>query len=129
MQTQVDRHRRFNRRRQAPRETRFEQHPHRLAEAGHHRRLAGLYLDEARHRERNHDAQRRQRHPPVETGASACCRAAVPARITPAGVGMRVTVSMSMRVRLIQTHNIPRSRLSDAMPILSCKRARDAAPL
>jgi hypothetical protein len=53
----------------------------------------------------------------------------VPARITPAVVVMRVTVSMSMRVRMIQTHNIPRSRLSDAMPILSCKRARDAAPL
>jgi len=52
-------------------------------------------------------------------------------RIPPAVMVMRVTVSMSMRVRvrMIQTHNIPRSRLSDAMPLLSCKRARDAAPL
>jgi hypothetical protein len=69
MQTQIDRHRRFDRRRQPPCEARVEQHPHRLPEARHHRRLAGLHLDEARHRERNHDTQRRQRHAPVKTGA------------------------------------------------------------
>jgi hypothetical protein len=47
----------------------------------------------------------------------------VPVRVTAAMVVMRVTVSMSMRVRLIQIHPIPRSRLFDAMPRLLYKRA------
>jgi hypothetical protein len=112
MQTQIDRRGGFDRRRQAPCEAGVEQHPHRLAEAGHHGGLAGLYLDKACHRKRDHDAQRRQRHAPVETRAAGC-RAAVAVSVTPA---VMVMMRVRVRVRMIQTHNIPRSRLSDAIP-------------
>jgi hypothetical protein len=70
MQAQVDRHHRFYRRGQTPREARFEQHAHGLTEARNHRGFARTHGDETRHRDRNDHTKQRKQNPDIERAAT-----------------------------------------------------------
>ncbi|CAD9224748.1 hypothetical protein BCEN4_440057 [Burkholderia cenocepacia] len=102
MQAQVDGRHRIDRRGQAPREPRFEQHAHGSPESRDHRCLAGTHLHEARDDQRDEHAQHRDGHAQAECAGRLRCTVM---RVVVMAMAMAM-VRMVMRVRMKQTHDV-----------------------